>query len=313
MAYAPKLLPHDVKQAVIDVCGRAFWYKQPLLDVFARAGVPEDVYMRYEDEPKFKIARNVLGDLERQGDEGYLIQRRLVTELCKFRGIPDPDVPDKDAGIDALRSLKESVKSHDFELETGRTTAARTASSRGTMAKREQNRSQRLSELRKRFVGMTQATDAQRRGYDLEDLLKELFALYEIQYKKAFRTDTEQIDGFFHYGGFDYVVEARWRAEKFSKNDLRVFKGKVDHKIESTRGLVVSITGFQDEIARHIRDTGPANVIFFDGYDLALVLEGRVRLTDALQRKIDKAAQEGVMYFSLAKIFENTRTTGIDR
>ena len=31
-----RLLPHDVKEALIEVCGRAFWYKQPLFDVFAR-------------------------------------------------------------------------------------------------------------------------------------------------------------------------------------------------------------------------------------------------------------------------------------
>jgi hypothetical protein len=34
-----------------------------------------------------------------------------------------------------------------------------------------------------------------------------------------------------------------------------------------------------------------------------LILEGRVSLIDALQAKIDKAAQEGTIYLSLAQLF----------
>lgn len=34
---ARQSLPHEVKNALIEVCGRAFWYKQPLFDMFGRA------------------------------------------------------------------------------------------------------------------------------------------------------------------------------------------------------------------------------------------------------------------------------------
>ena len=152
---------------------------------------------------------------------------------------------------------------------------------------------------------MLAAEDAQRRGYDLEDLLKEVFAIFELRYRKSYRTSTEQNDGHFHFGGFDYIVETRWRAEPFTQADLLVFKGKVDQKIQSTRGLVVSVSGFRPDVAERIRDAGSANIIFFDGQDLTLVLEGRVPLKDALQRKVDKATQEGVVYFPLASLFSS--------
>ncbi len=57
---AHQLLPAEVKSALIDVCGRAFWYKQPLFDMFARAGIPEELYLKYEHEPKFKIGASSL-------------------------------------------------------------------------------------------------------------------------------------------------------------------------------------------------------------------------------------------------------------
>jgi hypothetical protein len=38
-----------------------------------------------------------------------------------------------------------------------------------------------------------------------------------------------------------------------------------------------------------------------DGQDLVLILEGRVSLVEALQLKLDKAAQQGVIFYALAQ------------
>lgn len=298
-----QLLPHDVKNALVEVCGRSFWYKQPLFDMFARAGIPGDMYLRYEHEPKFKIARQLLGDLEALGDEGMLLQRRLVTELCRLRDLPDKEVPDRDAGLDALRFLKKMALAHDLVAKEEQATRARRASDAEESIQKARDRDRRLRELYSAFSALAASSDRQASGYGLEDLLKELFALYEIRYRKSYKVDGEQIDGFFTFGGFDYIVEASWRDHPPSLNDLLAVKGKVERKIESTRGVVVSIPVFRPEVLQRLREAGPANLILIDGYDLALILEGRVSLTDALQAKVDKAAQEGVVYFSLADLF----------
>lgn len=298
------LLPPEVKEAIIQVCGRAFWFKQPLFDMFARSGIPEDVYLKYEHEAKFKIARQVLGDLELLGDEGMLLQRRLLTELYKLRNLPDSEVPDRDAGLDALRSLKEKALAHDLVVNEDKKERVRRTSNTKETIKKASNRDCRLEELRKVYNKLAISEDRQASGYGLEDLLKEVFALNEIRYRKSYRADGEQIDGFFSFGGFDYIVESRWRKDQPSLNELFAFKGKVDRKIESTRGIALSVNGFKEEIVQRLREAGPSNLILFDGLDLSLILEGRVSLTDALQAKVDKAAQEGVLYYSLGKLFQ---------
>jgi hypothetical protein len=298
-----RLLPPDVKSSLIEVCGRCFWYKQPLFDMFARAGIPEDAYLKYEHEAKFKIARLLLGDLEAVGEDGYLLQKRLLTELCKLRDVPDRDVPDRDAGLDALRRLKESARAHDLVIEEEKAAGKRRAADADQLVQRARERDRRLGELNAAFSAMAASSNVQGRGYGLEDLLKELFALYEIRYRKSYRADGEQIDGFFAFGGFDYLVEARWRKEKPSLQDLLAFKGKVDRKIESTRGMVISILGFDDDVVRRLREAGSANLILVDGYDLTLILECRVSLIDGLQAKIERAAQEGNIYYPLAQCF----------
>lgn len=298
-----KLLPPEVKAAVIDVCGRCFWYKQPLFDMFARAGISESSFLQYEHEPKFKIARQLLSDLESQGDDGFLLQKRLVTELCRLRNLPDSEVPDKDAGLDALRKLKRIALDNDLAVAEDHQGARRRKQDADLQVQKARERERRLSELSGAYAAMQTSTDPQARGYELEDLFKELFALFEIRYRKSYKADGEQIDGFFTYAGFDYIVEDRWRKDQPSLQDLQAFKGKVDRKIESTRGLFVSVVGFDGDVIRRLRETGPANIILMDGYDLALVLEGRVHLIDALQAKVDKAAQEGSIYFQLAELF----------
>lgn len=296
-------LPVEVKNAIIQVCGRCFWYKQPLFDIFSRAGIAENLYLKYEHEPKFKIARQLIDDLEGMGEDGFLLQRRLLTELCKLRALPDSEVPDKDAGLDALRRLKQIAREHHLEAEEEQQRARRRTSDSEAQIQQARDRERRLNELYQAFIEMSSAADHQARGYGLEDLLKELFILYEIRYRKSYRIEGEQIDGWFAFGGFDYLVEARWRKEAPSLDELLAFKGKVNRKIESSRGLVISIVGFNDDSLQRLREAGPANLILVDGYDLTLILEGRVSLIDALQAKIDKASQEGNLFFPLRKLF----------
>lgn len=298
-------LPADVKGALIQVCGRSFWYKQPLFDIFDRAGIPESVYLKYEHEIKFKIARQLIADLENMGEEGLLLQKRLLTELCKLRALPDDQVPDRDAGLNALRKLKRLAQEHSLVAREERERAKRRAADAEAQVQKARERERRLRELYDAYSEMCSSSDHQARGYNLEDLLKELFALYELRYRKSYRAEGEQIDGFFTFGGFDYLVEARWRKDAPSLQDLLTFKGKVDRKIESTRGLFISVADFQKDIVQRLREAGPANLILTDGYDLTLILEGRVSLIDALQAKIDKASQEGVLYYPLVNLFKD--------
>ena len=300
---ARQLLPPEVKRALIEVCGRSFWYKQPLFDMFARAGISEEKYLKYEHEQKFKIGRLLLADLEAAGEEGYLLQRRLLTEFCKLRNLPDSEVPDKDAGLAALRRLKEEAQTHDLDVKEERAAGARTKTDAAQEVQTARDRQRRLQELHTAFVDLSTSDDRQARGYSLEDLLKELFAIFELRYRKSYKVEGEQVDGFFNFGGFDYLVEARWRREQPSLQDLLAFKGKVDRKIESTRGVVVSIPGFREDTVQRLREAGAANLILVDGYDLNLVLEGLVSLIDALQAKVEKAAQEGIVYFPLSRLF----------
>ena len=223
-----KRLPAEVKDAIIQVCGRCFWLKQPLYEFLADAGVSWDTIYQFQDEAKFIIARKVLHALEQQGEEGYNIQRKLLTALCNLRKPPDPTVPDFDSAIEALRELKTVAVRHNIVRQKVKQDEALCKFEAEQRMKEIAAKQERLQNLNKQFQSLFSSTEKQDRGYSLEDLVQELFELNEILYRKSYKTATEQIDGSFRFEGFDYLVEARWRRDKPTESDLGALKLKVD-------------------------------------------------------------------------------------
>ncbi len=43
------------------------------------------------------------------------------------------------------------------------------------------------------------------------------------------------------------------------------------------------------------------NLVLMDGQDLALILEGRISLREALRTKLDRAAQQGILFYPLGQ------------
>jgi len=291
-------VPVEVVEAAVTVCGQAFYYKNQLRAVLVGAGVPNDLYDRHATEgaSKYAIARQVLMDLGGQGEPGRAVVRRVVTELANMSR-PDPAATDQRAGTAALGALKALAVERRVLLDVDDAAvkarqAAQTARVTGGHARREA-----LAALQSRLAALaTSSESAQTRGFALERLLADLFAVSELTYRPSYRTEREQFDGAFEYRSFTYLVEARWRAAAPTAGDLATFKSKVDGKLDSTRGVFVSMTGFDREIVDYF--TGMArgtrnNLLLVDGTDLALIVAGQIPLLDALDHKIASASQEG--------------------
>src|ERR1035437_4811216 len=106
-------IPYYISQAMVQCFGKCFHYKDGVAAFMRQAGVSSALIEKYRDEPKFVWARHVISDLN-QTEQGHDVLRRMLTELCKLRKIPDDKVPDRNAALDALRALKELAVSHDL-------------------------------------------------------------------------------------------------------------------------------------------------------------------------------------------------------
>jgi len=258
------------------------------------SGVPKSLAAKHKELFKFPWIKALLNDLDEM-ENGLDIQRRILTELCKLRKLPDANVPNPDVALSNLREIKRLAVENLLFVEEEKIKSTQKQNIAEEKAKIIQERSQLLSKLHKMFMDGIVNPNRAAAGYSLEDILEELFPLYSLEYRKSYRTDTQQIDGHFRFESFDYLVEAKWRSDQPNEAEIGGFKRKVDTKLESTRGFFFSINGFRDEVIKEF--SGRGNIIFFIGEDLSHILEGRVALDEVLRTKIEKAAQEGIVLF----------------
>ena len=293
-------LPYEIRKQIIQCIGLCFHYKDNVEAFFISCGVDKNLTAKHKSLAKFQWARTLLSDLD-DCDGGFMIQKRILTELCKFRKLPDDDAPNPAAGISALRKLKELAVDNKLSIEDERAHIDEKKQINQEKAKIVQNRAKSLDELKTEFSAAHSSTNRQSAGYSLEDILEKLFPIFEMEYRKSYKIGTQQIDGHFKFEGFDYLVEARWREDLPNETEIAGFKRKVDTKLESTRGVFVSINGYRDEVIKCFEGAG-SNIIFFIGADLMLILEGRIDLDEVIRKKIDKAAQEGVVFYPVASM-----------
>lgn len=154
-----------------------------------------------------------------------------------------------------------------------------------------------LDELNERYKKLVVSDKHQKRGYELEKLLIQLFELFDLDPKASFKLKGEQLDGAYTFENTDYLVEAKWQRQPIRANELDGLAAKVRRKLDNTLGLFISINGFSAE-AVTTHSTGRPVLLLMDGKDLLSVLEGRIDLQDLLRRKRRHAAQTGNIFLS---------------
>jgi hypothetical protein len=249
---------------------------------------------------KAKVARAIFDDLGERGASGYATQRKIIEELCQMNKALK-DAPDPKAGTAALAELKREALAVKILVDPEQAAAtARRATQKRKLQQLEERRAT-LGELRTEFLTLVRqdsgtVAQRQRRGYDLEKLLARLFRAYDMDYRPSYGLPHEQIDGSFHFRGFTYLVEAKWRAVPPDLGDLLDFKGKVDGKLDSTRGAFISMANYDLDVLDHfVRNSRGSrnNIIMFTGADITQLFDGHIGLEAALIKKVDAAEQEG--------------------
>ena len=123
----------------------------------------------------------------------------------------------------------------------------------------------------------------QGRGVQFEKFLTALFELFDMEPRLSYSLEREQIDGSLSFDTDDYIVEAKWWKSAVDRRELDIFDSKVRRKGKNALGIFVSVSGFTKDALDEYENR--ASFVTFDGGDLFLVLEGRIRLDDLLKRK----------------------------
>jgi hypothetical protein len=138
----------------------------------------------------------------------------------------------------------------------------------------------------------------QKRGTELEAVMRELFDLFDLDPRASFRITGEQIDGAFTLDGTDYLFEAKWEKNPLDRTALDEFVSKIGRKLYNTLGLLLSMSGFTPNAIDKYSDRR-ATILLMDQYDFQAVLEERIDFVEMLRRKRRHAAETGSIFFQI--------------
>ena len=175
------------------------------------------------DDPKFSVMGGSKGKRMR-----YFLQNsprpivvKALNALWEYRMAAMERTGEKESIPDVHRKMASLVQS--IGGMWGHQPATERPTNRATIDEVSPNTSDTLMS---RFTEML-TVSPQRRGYEFESFLKDLFDAYGMESRDPFRIRGEQIDGSFQLEGATYLLEAKWQNSKAGASDLRAFHGKV--------------------------------------------------------------------------------------
>lgn len=157
------------------------------------------------------------------------------------------------------------------------------------------------AQLASRLLGLFNHSP-QRRGYEYERFLADLFAAYDLTPRSPFRLTGEQIDGSFRLNGETYLVEAKWRGGLTGQGDLLTFSGKVSGKATWSRGVFISNSGFSEDGLKAFGTGRQTNIVCIDGLDLHGIVHHRLSLIEVLEEKLRRAAETNRAFVSVREL-----------
>jgi len=141
----------------------------------------------------------------------------------------------------------------------------------------------------------------QKRGFEFEKFLRQLFNAYDLSARASFRLVGEQIDGSFVVNNDTYLLEAKWQNSPTGVADLHTFEGKLGEKASWSRGLFVSSSGFSSE-GLHAFGRGK-RTICMDGFDISEMLRLKLSFVKIMEAKARRAAETGSPFVSVRDLF----------
>ena len=293
---------NEYKEALCSI----YWYKADLKS-FLSSCVPDVAMVNSLDWEGYKrqIVADFVDNLLKDQDKYTGILTKLCYEVTNFSSFSHlehiEDGRQKAAKAkEAVEHLKQLVEPHKQKVDEDAAIEAR-QKERATKLESSAAVREKLKELNAKFMVIATGSNPQKKGFDLERLMYDIFELFDLDPKASFRNTGEQIDGAFSLDGTDFLFEAKWQKDPVNVQDLDGFSSKVKRKLDNTLGVFLSMDGFsQDGIAAH--SSGRPVVVLMDGADLMAVLEERIDFVTLLQRKKRHAAQTGNIFLRVHEI-----------
>lgn len=258
-------------------------------------------FSRAKRETASTIVNALMSNERRYSD----LTLEIMGELAAMDRFPDFDrLEDKDRikrqgdAERAVASLKASLEKESLARDKAAATHRKIDEYREE-TQRKASFKANLDSLKESYLALSRQQDRpQERGLALEELLNDLFALFDLEPRLAYSSDVDQVDGSFRLDTDDYLIEAKWTQNPLGRDQADVFAQKIARRGKLAVGLLISINGFSEPLKTAYATSSP--FITMDGSDLFLVLDSRWSLDVALLTKKRYVNETGSCHMPLS-------------
>jgi hypothetical protein len=302
-----KKIPEDLKNSIKDCLLSVMWKKNDLTSALKNCNFNQkDLSGLNNQHSKSEIIDIAFNNLSCREDRGATQMKSVIEMLINWSDFEsyywNNGTLKKEQAlkkIDNLKKILAKKTEQDQELQNKK--------EREEKIKKEQQKPKLLLDLNKRFLELCKMYElSQKRGYELEKLLHDIFVFFEIDVCKAFKLAGEQIDGSFNFKNQNYIFEAKWQSTSDAVNSLYTFAYKIESNTMYPRGVFFSISGYSEESIQIITKNKKPSLILIDSADLIAVLEGRITMSDLLSKKIEYAQTRGNIYVNIYQLIKNS-------
>ena len=287
-----KKIDFNVKNVMVQLAGTCFWYWNTFYSFLESCGISSSIYKQFGKEGgKYQVMRSVLELLESQQKNDVIMN--IAKQFYNLTLLEDG--VDRKKAEQLLTEYRNAMGKTLIQDEVDQRENEKRMKEQKSIIEEKQSYRGELLEIKNRFRALLLSREKQSRGYDVEKLFFDLLGLEEFEFKPPYKTNGEQIDGHFRYEKFDYLVEIKWTEAGASQSDLSIFDGKIKGKAQSTRGLFLSINGFDENAVKRYSGNSP-RIILMDGQDLFLIFEERISFFDLMKFKTDILVRKGDIY-----------------
>lgn len=126
---------------------------------------------------------------------------------------------------------------------------------------------------------MHNMSNPQRRGKKIfEPWLKELFLASGLKAEGSFtrKAPDEELDGSIQEGLTTFLLEAKWEKAPINAHPVSIFHNKIQRGTIGTYGILISVTGFNENAVRTVGEMKPIRQLLIDRSHLEALLEQKI-------------------------------------
>lgn len=297
-------LTQDLKNSIKDCLISIAWKKDDLIRILKDCNfTSKDLAgLNSVQQSKSQIIDIAFDNVSLRADQGVIQVRSIIETIINWSDFSSYfwtngslNKEQAQIKIENLKKLIGHKTERDKELQAKK--------EREERLKKEQQKPKFLSDLNSRFSELCKMNEfSQKRGYELEKLLCDVFRFFEIDVCNPFKLQGEQIDGSFNFHNQNYIFEARWQSKESAVSGLYTFTFKIESNSLYPRGVFFSMGGYSDEALARICHNKKPQLILIDAMDLTAVLEGRIEMAKLLSRKIEYAQTKGKIYANILEL-----------